>query len=168
MAGNNITRRTVAKGMAWSVPAVAVAAAAPAFAASKIITVEAVGSACKHPGNPKWYHFTFAFTNGSGVDVTVTLTSMVVNGVSRPTSPSTITANANSTTCYYIDGGLFDDSANGTATLNFEYQDTNGETVSGSITTSFNDLPPCGTGADPGGNPQSNPPHANGGLTACS
>ena len=45
-----INRRTVTKGIAWSVPAVAVAGAAPAFAASIIVTTRA-GYAVKLPGN---------------------------------------------------------------------------------------------------------------------
>lgn len=44
-------RRTVAKGMAWSVPAVVVATAAPAFAASGNPPDTLVGAACKLPGN---------------------------------------------------------------------------------------------------------------------
>ena len=46
-----VTRRTVAKGVAWSVPAVAVASAAPALAASGSPPASAVGTACKLPGN---------------------------------------------------------------------------------------------------------------------
>ncbi|HET7801874.1 MAG TPA: hypothetical protein VFL38_15735 [Humibacillus xanthopallidus] len=46
-----VARRTVAKGMAWSVPAVAVAAAAPVLAASGAPPTPAVGTACKLPGN---------------------------------------------------------------------------------------------------------------------
>jgi hypothetical protein len=46
-----VTRRTLAKGVAWSVPAVAVAAAAPALAASGGPPDLAVGTACKLPGN---------------------------------------------------------------------------------------------------------------------
>jgi hypothetical protein len=49
--GRKLGRRTVAKGMAWSVPAVAVAAAAPALAASGAPPTPAVGTACKLPGN---------------------------------------------------------------------------------------------------------------------
>lgn len=51
--GTHFTRRTVAQGMAWSVPVVAVAAAAPAFASSQdcdpIVTFG--NDACKCPGN---------------------------------------------------------------------------------------------------------------------
>ena len=46
-----ISRRTVAKAMAWSVPVVAVAAAVPAYAASGSPPVITPGTACKSPGN---------------------------------------------------------------------------------------------------------------------
>ena len=36
------SRRTIAKGLAWSVPAVAVAATTPAFAASRTVTISVV------------------------------------------------------------------------------------------------------------------------------
>ncbi|GAA5161887.1 hypothetical protein [Ornithinimicrobium tianjinense] len=44
------TRRTLVKGAAWSVPVVAVAGAAPAFAASQEVWFENLQSACKLPG----------------------------------------------------------------------------------------------------------------------
>ena len=48
---SGISRRTVAKGMAWSVPAVALAVAAPAYAASPCTPVPSLGGAsCKCPG----------------------------------------------------------------------------------------------------------------------
>lgn len=50
-APRGVARRTVAKGMAWSVPAVAVASAAPVLAASGAPPTPAVGTACKLPGN---------------------------------------------------------------------------------------------------------------------
>ena len=45
-----VSRRTVAKAMAWSVPAVALAVPAPAYAASGAPPGVAVGTACKLPG----------------------------------------------------------------------------------------------------------------------
>ena len=45
-----ISRRTVAKAMAWSVPAVALAVPAPAYAASGQPPTVLVGEACKLPG----------------------------------------------------------------------------------------------------------------------
>ncbi|WP_353827032.1 hypothetical protein [Agromyces sp. SYSU T0242] len=46
-----VSRRTVAKAMAWSVPAVALAVPAPAYAASGPPPQVFVGVACKLPGN---------------------------------------------------------------------------------------------------------------------
>ncbi|GAA2032850.1 hypothetical protein GCM10009819_16130 [Agromyces tropicus] len=46
-----VSRRTVAKAMAWSVPAVALAVPAPAYAASGPPPDVSVGVACKLPGN---------------------------------------------------------------------------------------------------------------------
>lgn len=84
------SRRTLVKGAAWSVPVVAVAGTTPAYAASPPVVVEPdySSSACKHPGNPKWYHFNFCFTNNSDEDVTVLLDSMTVNGVGCTSGPS--------------------------------------------------------------------------------
>ncbi|MGR0318715.1 hypothetical protein [Agromyces sp. ZXT2-3] len=48
---SGVSRRTVAKAMAWSVPAVALAVPAPAYAASGPPPSVAVGTACKLPGN---------------------------------------------------------------------------------------------------------------------
>ena len=46
-----ISRRTVTKAMAWAVPAIAVAAPVPAFAASGETIIITPGTACKAPGN---------------------------------------------------------------------------------------------------------------------
>ena len=48
---SGVSRRTVAKAMAWSVPAVALAVPAPAYAASPCTPVPSFGGAsCKCPG----------------------------------------------------------------------------------------------------------------------
>ncbi|WP_400997704.1 hypothetical protein [Agromyces sp. GXQ0307] len=47
---SGVSRRTVAKAMAWSVPAVALAVPAPAYAASGPPPTVQVGTACKLPG----------------------------------------------------------------------------------------------------------------------
>ena len=67
-----VTRRTVAKAMAWSVPAVALAVPAPAYAASGNPPTIVVGDACKLPGNAcgevfvKGYVFDVVITNNTG------------------------------------------------------------------------------------------------------
>jgi hypothetical protein len=47
---SGVSRRTLSKGVAWAVPAVAVVAASPAYAASGSPPDVAVGVACKLPG----------------------------------------------------------------------------------------------------------------------
>ena len=70
-----VTRRTVAKAMAWSVPAVALAVPAPAYAASGRPPTVTVGDACKLPGNScgdvfvKGYVFEVTISNTSGKDI---------------------------------------------------------------------------------------------------
>ena len=55
---SGISRRTVAKGMAWSVPAVALAVAAPAYAASPCTPVPLTrGASCKCPGGSDRFKF---------------------------------------------------------------------------------------------------------------
>lgn len=51
VGGTVVSRRTVARGVAWTAPVVAVATAAPAFAASSgTVTFTSLGIACKLPG----------------------------------------------------------------------------------------------------------------------
>ena len=70
-----VSRRTVAKAMAWSVPAVALAVPAPAYAASGGPPTIIVGDACKLPGNAcgnvfvKGYLFEVTITNNTGKDI---------------------------------------------------------------------------------------------------
>ncbi len=158
--GTQFKRRTVTRGMAWSVPVVAVAATAPAFAVSPpTLVVTQQGNACKHPGNPKFYHFTFCFS--STFNLTVTLLRMVVNGETGATLfPTTVVVPAGTTVCKYVDAGLFTNSANGEAELFYSYV-VNGTTtvVTGSLKTQVNDLPVCGSPSDASNAPNDDPPH---------
>jgi hypothetical protein len=68
---SGLSRRSVAKGLAWSVPAVAIASAAPAIAASGAPPELTFVSACKYPGNscgsrPKGYSLFFRIGNPTG------------------------------------------------------------------------------------------------------
>lgn len=101
---NLINRRTVAKGMAWSVPAVAIASAAPAFAVSGPTPTITFTSACKSPGNsckvfPKGYRFNSKVCNTSPVDIwiyTITFTASGSNltlTLREPTLPIKVPAN---------------------------------------------------------------------------
>ena len=82
-----INRRTVAKGIAWSVPAVAVAGTAPAFAVSGPTPTLVFQSACKWPGNScqssglnldKSYGVSFLVTNTGSSTVYLCPVSMTV------------------------------------------------------------------------------------------
>lgn len=87
-----VTRRTLAKGAAWSVPAVAVAAAAPAYAKS-VPDIEinwGLSSGCKIPGAShknfcydKGYVLYGVFENNTDHSIDVTITGITVGGVSR-------------------------------------------------------------------------------------
>ena len=71
--GRGVSRRTVAKGIAWSVPAVVVASAAPAYAASSAPPSVSNATACKNPGGscktrPKGYSFFVTLCNPDPTD----------------------------------------------------------------------------------------------------
>lgn len=64
---SHLSRRTIAKGLAWTVPAVAVASAAPAMASSGPAPSFSIGGAVKAPGNS-----CAPLRKGYGVPITVT------------------------------------------------------------------------------------------------
>jgi hypothetical protein len=78
-----ISRRTVAKAAAWSVPVVALAVSTPAYAASPGI-VTLTGGGCKLPGNSqgiyKGYAFTASISNTFNVPITITITGATLDG----------------------------------------------------------------------------------------
>ena len=79
-----ISRRTVAKAAAWSVPAIALAVSTPAYAASPDGVVTLTGDGCKLPGNAtatfKGYAFEALLNNTTDAAVTVAVTSITLNG----------------------------------------------------------------------------------------
>lgn len=88
---SGVSRRTVMKGAAWSVPVVVVASAAPAMAtASSPVRIELIGFGCKFSGQSfkdeglvKGYVFGARLVNDSGFNVTLKITSLVVGGVTQ-------------------------------------------------------------------------------------
>lgn len=74
-----ISRRTVTKAMAWAVPAIAIAAPVPAFAASGG-SFDLSGLGCKLPGNSnstyKGYAFRLSITNTTNNAITLNVTEI--------------------------------------------------------------------------------------------
>ncbi|WP_404381889.1 hypothetical protein LL946_14635 [Knoellia locipacati] len=70
-----ISRRTIAKGAAWAIPAVPLVVATPAYAASGGGPTIVLGDACKLPGNScgnvfvKGYIFDVTITNNTDKDI---------------------------------------------------------------------------------------------------
>jgi len=86
---SGVSRRTVAKAMAWSVPAVALAVPAPAYAASPCVPTISLGpTSCKCPGqstgSPWTYFLTFCADIAPGCEVPpgTTLSITAVNSKS--------------------------------------------------------------------------------------
>ena len=80
-----ISRRTVAKGMEWAVPVIAVAAPVPAYAASRGGILTGNDAACKLPGNSqslyKGYALGFSAQNPFGIPLVVSIVEMTLNGI---------------------------------------------------------------------------------------
>ena len=84
MSAPQVSRRSVARGAAWSVPLVAVGVAAPAFAASQGLgpTVTAMsGCRCGVGGGPvKPYRFDVTFNNATTSTFAITAPDVVLVG----------------------------------------------------------------------------------------
>jgi hypothetical protein len=146
---SGVSRRAIVKGAAWTVPAIAVAAAAPAIAATPLVTF-AIGLACKHPGNPKHYHFNLEVTNNGSVTTTVTITSAVFDPsaasdplVTISTLPGPFTIGAHQTVCIVVDSDLTQASSNGTLIVSYDYTDENGVTQHFTAALDVSSLLPC-------------------------
>ncbi|MGD8149808.1 hypothetical protein [Ornithinimicrobium sp. Y1694] len=173
------SRRTLVKGAAWSVPVVAVAQVAPAFAASPVkppVEPSFTSNFCKHPGNPKYYHSRMKWINHNPTcTVTINLGNFCVGTDCRQAQANIdnrlvtqFTLLGGQTRCMHADAGQFKNSANGGAVLNYTWIMTcpgqtpttgSGQVLGGTLID--NSLSPCGTGGDTGGNPGGQPPHGN-------
>ena len=156
-----INRRTVTKGIAWSVPAVALASAAPAFAASPIVTVDPAYNACKLPGGScsikKGYAMVLPICVTADDSVTFTFSNVTMtlgNGTPQSASIQPVTLNENG--CHdvpiYISGEPNSQnvsiSISGTYTWTTTEADGTPHSGSGTLTGSSPDSPPC-TDCDP-------------------
>ncbi len=167
-----ITRRTIAKGVAWSAPVVAVTAAAPmASASGEPVTIDFDNSTgCKIPGASqgalcydKGYVLFATIVNSTAQVATVTINSMTVGGILRclvgvsdidtscgtTIAGNTFTVPANSTRKVAIFGNSSTDSSSTNISVNLTYNVGGGNVVSDQDTD-----------ADVGGSPW---PDANGG-----
>ncbi|NNG39325.1 hypothetical protein HJ588_08560 [Flexivirga sp. ID2601S] len=116
-----VTRRTVAKGAAWSVPVVALAAGAPAASASPAtcdVTLSVPGGAKVPPEMTVGMDVTVV--NNSGTEQTVTILSITGpnSGVWGPTDPSTFPASPGTSTVTL--NVSRSNNANGDATITYE------------------------------------------------
>ena len=77
-----VSRRTVARGAAWSVPIAAVSVAAPAFAASYRAPGSSANVACKCPGggSPYTYNLQVTFTTPGTDSYSFHIDSFLVDG----------------------------------------------------------------------------------------
>lgn len=141
--GTPFSRRTLTRGMAWSVPVVAVAAHAPAFAVSRTPPTAVFVGACKYPGNscrraPKGYAFAFTVTN---TDVRSLAFCDAVLTIDDPNPFPGVTFTYTNE-CFTLGGG-----ASGTAYFFFSGStDSANSPFTGSITLYYaNDCGDCGT-----------------------
>ena len=84
MSSQQVSRRSVARGAAWSVPLVAVGVAAPAFAASVIHPVVSdPAKSCKCPGggSPWTFNLNVAITTPGTDSYNIAITNFLVDGV---------------------------------------------------------------------------------------
>jgi len=95
---NKPSRRAVVRTGVWSVPVVAVATIAPAYATTSgnppPVTITGVGSGCKLPGNPNdWsYRIVLNFKSTSSTAEAITILKFDISGAPTSTfSPATFT-----------------------------------------------------------------------------
>lgn len=152
-----ISRRTVAKGVAWAAPIIVVAPAAPALTASpdpdEPVEPTSASYACKITAGGLQYEFHLIFGNTLDVDSTVCLTggTMYPNGCS---SVGVDLTTATPETCYPVSAGLTQEfvvtsyettcMANGWMNVQYTYTDADGKVVPTHARVEFNSVTPCG------------------------
>ena len=121
------------------------------------------GTACKHPGNPKFYHFTFCFenTHGGGLIGHDPPIQITVDSVTKPVFGNlAIVVPAGQKVCKYVDAGLFGSSQQGSGHARLRvHQQAARRFQDRASTAARTALPPCGTGCGLGNNPSDDPPH---------
>lgn len=166
-----ISRRAVAGGMAWSVPAIAFASAAPAATVSPLFTAQA-GIVCKYPGGSvrgvkHAYMFPLTFTNIANEEVCVKIVGGYVTFDSGGTvgtpewyinpphrggvlAPNEVCIPAGGSVTYYYVVDETGNSANESGTVRGVFQGTGSETGRQSteyVDVAFSSTPPdCKSG----------------------
>lgn len=153
MSAHHVSRRSIARGAAWTVPMVAVGVAAPAFAAS--VTRPVVtdpGTSCKCPGggSPYTYNLNLAITTPGTDNYTIAITGFKVDGVAPASflGPTTLVLPGGE-----LNPGLLRfrlTNSNGTHTVTFTFTPTNTTTgVTGqpqNVTLTAVKFDPCKSG----------------------
>ncbi len=85
---SQFNRRTLVRGAAWSIPVVAVAAHAPAFATSLAVPRPSAVTACRETGT-KCYRFALSFAQPAE-DWSITLSSVILTNTSTPSGEEVI------------------------------------------------------------------------------
>ena len=83
MSSRHVSRRSLTRGAAWTVPVVAVSVAAPAFAASlrySVVTDPAKSCKCPGGGSPFTYNLNLAITTPGPDSYTLAITDFKVDG----------------------------------------------------------------------------------------
>lgn len=143
------SRRTVVRGAAWTIPVVAVAAQAPAFAASTDAPRPTV-TVCKETAGSKCYRFYLTFAMPA-YDWSITLTSLVLTNSTTPggeeliglTNPKTFTVTTAGTNVFQIQACTTGNLAS-SALLQLAYTATSSagsENIS--VTQDFPSIDPC-------------------------
>ena len=144
-APKNISRRRVVAGAAWSVPAVVIASAAPAMAASGPLSFS--GRACKLPGNSsdlyKGYVFELESDNpgGNPLDTVIQIRNVAVNGQSTDFAVDVkTTANECGCTCPGVDANqqfCVKDNTENTRVLIYTAAEPTGTSVNAEMTLQY-------------------------------
>ena len=146
-----ISRRTVAKGAAWTAPVILAGTVAPASAASLPPVNPSLSprAFCKHPGNPSRYHLGIIWTNGLPCATTITITNISLIPSSGTTVSfeglAPVSVGANTTVVRTYDSVETSNSANGTVQVQYSYttSDSPPVTVAALVPLTASSLPPC-------------------------
>lgn len=146
-----INRRTVVRGAAWSIPVVAVAANAPAFAASTDAP-RPTATVCKETAGSKCYRFFLTFSAPS-YDWDIVLTSLNMTNSTTPvtgeeliaqTTPKTFTVTTTGANVFQIQacttGNL---ASSGDVVLKYTATRTGMPSEPVTVTYSFPSISPC-------------------------